>query len=162
MEEPPGVATYKLLYVLSRSRAVRHEQVVASFLDYANDPMVVRLALQTLCTFWGETARYLNDVCRFAAGVEWDYFGDVRQVALSAAGEYLRIQQNCELFRIVYDACINSSIGDVEERVALEALARALGRPLADSLNKSRLEEWRSELHAEGLSWLKANCESEK
>lgn len=159
--EMSGRSTYSLLYVLSRTRATRHEAIVASFLDHQDDPMVARLALQTLCSFWGYASRYLDYLRRFAMGVEWDYCGDVRQVAFSAAGEFLRENRDCELFRIVYSACSEAVPGDFEERVALEALARALGKPLAESLSAKQLEGWRPELLAQGSVWLELHCGNE-
>ena len=82
--EPLGEDTYGLLYVIARTRAVRHRKIVESFLDCAEDPMLARLAVQTLCTFWGEADRYREVLDRFIAGVAWDESGDVRDVALSA------------------------------------------------------------------------------
>ncbi|ADB30583.1 hypothetical protein Kfla_1482 [Kribbella flavida DSM 17836] len=151
-------STYDLLYVVSRARATRHQELVASFLDCADDPMLARLALQTLCSFWGLSAQYLDFIKRFVAGVDWDHFEDVRQVALSAAGEYLRENTDCELFRGVHGACVDSSSGSVGQRIALEALARALGKPMAESLDGKRLMELKPELLADGSAWLAANC----
>jgi hypothetical protein len=88
--DAPRSDLYRLLYVLARSKATQYEPLVAGFLGHREDPDVARLALQTLCTFWGLTERYKGQVHAFLEGVEWDYFGDVRQVAMAAAGEYLR------------------------------------------------------------------------
>ncbi|KJK49699.1 hypothetical protein UK23_13225 [Lentzea aerocolonigenes] len=82
--EPLDEDTYSLLYVIARTRATRHRRIVESFLDCSEDPMLARLAVQTLCTFWGEADRYRDVLDRFIAGVEWDEDGDVRDVALSA------------------------------------------------------------------------------
>ena len=91
-----GSDTSQLLYVLARSGARSYEDLVASFVECREDPMVARLALQTLCTFWGLTGRYRDTVARFLKGVEWDYLGDVRQVAITAAGEFLAENQDCD------------------------------------------------------------------
>lgn len=86
--EPIGESTYGLLYVISRTRATRHRTVVESFLDCSEDPMLARLAVQTLCAFWDEADRYLDVLRRFSAGVEWDHDGDVRDVAVTALAKH--------------------------------------------------------------------------
>lgn len=85
-----GPRAYAWLYVIARSSATQYEQLVASYLDHEEDPMPARLALQTLCTFWGFADRYVDQLERFPGDVEWDHFGDVRLIAISASGEYLR------------------------------------------------------------------------
>lgn len=157
---PVDDETYSLLYVISRTRATRHRDVVESFLDHSADPMLARLAVQTLCTFWGEAARYLGVLNRYIAGVEWDGCDDVRDVALSAAGEYLRENRDCELFRTVHLACLGAAAGDVTELAAFGALARALGRPQAGLMSGKYLALSKPELLAEASSWLDEHCQA--
>lgn len=77
---------YSLLYVLARSFATEHEELVAGFLDHRDDPTLARLALQTLCSSWELGEKYADEMRRFIDGVPWDHLGDVRPVAISAAG----------------------------------------------------------------------------
>ncbi|TDD58167.1 hypothetical protein E1263_20265 [Kribbella antibiotica] len=158
--EAPGESTYRLLYVVGRTGATRHESLVASFLDCQEDPMLARLALQTLCTFWGKSDQYLSDLRRFVAGVDWDTDGDVQQVALSAAGEYLRHNRDRTLFQSVFNACTKALGGEVDQRVALAALARALGTPQAE-LSTSYLKRSRPQLLIQAASWLDSHSPDE-
>jgi hypothetical protein len=123
-----GVDTYHLLYIVGRSFQAHEEELVASYLECSEDPMLARLALQILCDQWNKTEKYLNEVRRFAAGVVWDSQDDVRQVAISIAGEYLRAHDEAQLFELL----LSISEGPADEYSALpgfavEALARALG-----------------------------------
>lgn len=156
--EAPGESTYDLLYVLSRTRATRYESTVASF----SITQKIRWLLGSRCKHCvpsgGQTSRYLSEVRRFVVGVDWDDCGDVRQVALSAAGEFLRDNRDCGLLQAVYNACSEANVGGVDERTALEALARALGTPLSESLSAEYLEAQRPELLAQGASWLESQC----
>lgn len=128
-----GSDTYRLLYVIVRSGARKYEGLVSDYLYYREDPMVARLALQALCVFWGLGHKYLNVMEDFLRGVDWDYLGDVQGVAITAAGEYLRDHNSypllAELFRLAQD-------GDdsVRQRIAIEALARAVGETMEASL----------------------------
>lgn len=123
---------YRLLYVLARSTATEHEELVASFLS-AGDPELARLALQTLCTFWGRTESYVDFVRAFLAGVSWDS-GDVRQIAISVAGEHLRTHTDTGMLARLLELAYQENHDEVERRVALEALATALGDPVAETL----------------------------
>jgi hypothetical protein len=134
---------YDLLYVIGRSSATEHEELVAGFLR-AGDPELAKLALQTLCTFWGLTESYLDSVRTFLDGVSWDPSGDVRLIASSAAGEYLRDHADTGLLARLVELAQPGNDDPVQRRTALEALARALGDPLGESLRAGgeKREEW--------------------
>ncbi|MDH2429167.1 hypothetical protein [Sphaerisporangium sp. TRM90804] len=123
---PPPDEVYRLLYVIARSRAQSYERLVPGFLWHREDPTVARLALQTLCAFWGKGEQYLHELRLFVKGVDWDSDDDVKGVAVSAAGELLRKITDCELLNSLIDEA-TSFDDDVNRRVAIEALARALG-----------------------------------
>lgn len=125
--------TYRLLYVLSRSRATEHEELVAGFLR-SGEPELARLALQTLCTFWGLAESYMDELRAFLDGVDWDSWGDVRQIAISAAGDHLRTHTDTAMFARLLELAYPDNTDEVERRVALEALATALGDPVAETL----------------------------
>jgi hypothetical protein len=72
---------------------------VASFLECRKDRFVARRALEILCSFWDLTDRYVDQVERFLKGVEWDNEGDVRQVAITSVGGFLRERRHCELLK---------------------------------------------------------------
>ncbi len=124
---------YGLLYVLGRSSATEYEELVASFLR-SGDPELAKLALQTLCTFWGLTESYVDEVRTFLDGVEWDLLGEIRLIAISAAGDYLRTHTDTAMFARLLELAYPDNTDEVERRVALEALATALGDPVAETL----------------------------
>ena len=146
-----GEQTYDLLYVISRSCAVEKEPLVSGFLDHEDDPMVARLALQTLCSFWGLTDRYLEELQTFLAGVSWDVMGDVREVAISAAGDYLRDHQHPELLSKLLLIADPANEAAVERRIAVEALAQAMGESTEQAIAADKgartWEQW-----AEGIT----------
>ncbi|MGY6653689.1 hypothetical protein ACXIZN_16095 [Amycolatopsis sp. TRM77291] len=139
--------TYRLLYIVGRSSATEHEDLVASFLT-GGDPELARLALQTLCTFWGLTETYLDSIRIFLRGVSWDHIGEVRHVAASIAGEYLRDHADTGLLTRLIELAHPGNDDPVERRIVLEALARALGDPIQETLRaggKDR-ESWSAQV----------------
>jgi hypothetical protein len=130
-----GADTYSLLYVLGRSQARTYEGLVAGSLEYRIDPMVARLALQILCRFWGLTDKYHEKVLTFLKGVDWDCDGDVRQIAISATGEFLTANRDCVLLDQLLRLGGPANDDEIERRIAIEAIARAVGVPLKEALN---------------------------
>ncbi|GGP49433.1 hypothetical protein [Saccharothrix coeruleofusca] len=124
-----GQRAYDWLYVIARASATQYEQLVASYLDHEEDPMLARLALQTLCTFWGFADRYTDQLERFLGEVEWDHLGDVRLIAISASGEYLRENVHSGLLRRLLELADHNGDSTMQPRFALEAVARALDDP---------------------------------
>ena len=122
-----GAETYRLLYVLGRSRAYQYENLVAAFLDYREDPMVARLALQILCNFWARARQYRDAIARFLDGADWDALGDVRQIAISAAGELLSASRDCGLLARLIRLSDPAHDDELERRIAVEAIARSTG-----------------------------------
>lgn len=51
-EQNSPEATGDLLYIVGRSFAIEQEDLVASFLQRPDDPMLSRLALMILCDWW--------------------------------------------------------------------------------------------------------------
>jgi hypothetical protein len=128
----PETDPFTLLDILGHAFAFQYRELVERFLECEDDPMLARLALQILCGYWGNTDQYLEEVLRFMRGRPWDQEEDVRQIAISEAGEYLR--SNTEprfLHELIY---IFES--EDEERSMREgayfALARAVGRDWKD------------------------------
>jgi len=127
-----GSEAYSLLYVLGRSEATGYEELVAGFLR-SGDPELARLALQVLCTFWGLTESYVDEVRRFLGDVDWDADGWVRQIAISVAGAHLRAHTDTGMLARLLELAATGN-GAVERRIALEALSTALGDPVAETL----------------------------
>ncbi|MET7668636.1 hypothetical protein [Micromonospora luteifusca] len=155
-----GESTYQLLYVLGRTSDTRHEPMVAKLLDRSDDPMVSRLALQTLCQFWGFTGRYVDAVERFLDGVEWDDFDDVKDIAISIAGDYLASNRQCGMLRRLL-AIAGDSTG-VQHRITIEALAVAMGEPVGSAINADKgdtpWQVWADEVVSRAEGRQRAEC----
>jgi hypothetical protein len=128
----PEADRFTLLDILGHAFAVPYRELVERFLECEEDPMLARLAPQILCGYWGNTDQYREEVLRFMRGVPWDEDEDVRQIAISEAGEYLR--SNAEP-RFLHEL-ISIFESEDEERSMREgayfALARAMGRDWKD------------------------------
>lgn len=128
---------YTLIYILGRAEAVRCKKLIEPFLNHPDDPMVSKIALQSLCTYWDLTEEYLDELKMFINGVEWDDFDDVRIQAISIAGEYLRSAKNPELLQTLIDLFENIETSpdlknaenpELVRSCAYLAIGRAMGR----------------------------------
>lgn len=127
-----------LLLTLGRALATRHRELVESFLVSPEDPMLARAALEVLCDDWDMASQYLTYVAAFIEGVEWDEEGEVRGMAFSRAGEYLRDQDNPELLRLLLRAFDDPDEDPHFRGDAYFALARAVGRDWDDLPSAAR------------------------
>lgn len=154
---------YQLLYALARAGNREYEDLIAGYLDYRRDPQVAALAVSSLCTQWGLTRRYRDHVVAALRGLEWDAMDEVRQAASTAAGEYLRLAEDCEILREL----INLAQGDWEDldrRFAIEALARSLGESHSQAVfpaEASAAESWANHIRQQSIDRMRRDCESE-
>jgi hypothetical protein len=92
---------------------------------------------------------------RFIDGVDWDDFGEVRQVAISSAGYYLRDHRRGELLSGLLKRAALDNDDALERRFAIEAIATALGYPIVETLKgKEPWEQWAAEVLAQGQTRL--------
>lgn len=122
---------YKQVYILGRSFARRHENLLADHLVYPANPEVSATALGMLCAQWKLGRKYRVYILAGLSGLDWDTDGDVRTRAISAAGEYLRDNGDHEVLTDLI--AVAESNGALESRFAWESIARALG----DSYNEA-------------------------
>ncbi len=154
--EKAGRDPYTLIHILGRSGAIRYRGLVERFLDCRSDPMLVRLALQVLCSHWNLAAEYEDALVRFAEGVDWDGEEEVRLVALSAAGELLRHGQSERLKHLLARVFTDSSASQMARQAAYFALARASGKAWRDLPPASRVLDLETETDPEVVSWAMA------
>ncbi len=116
-----------------------YRELIERFIDYPTQPWVSVQALNTLCTDWDLTAEYLPKVKEFIKGVDWDESDEVRLIALSIAGEYLRKTFEKELLQLLISFFEDLGKNDTfqEKRdyaraflqsCAYQNLARAMGK----------------------------------
>ena len=134
-----GADPYVLLLALGRAMATQHRAIVESFLHEHRDPMLVRLALQVLCKFWGETSSHLERVRELLVPQPWDVDGDARQMAISVAGEYLRGARDRQLLESLLTIVTSDSEDEVTRSDAYLSVARAMGRSWDELPRISRL-----------------------
>ncbi len=123
---------YTLLHILGKGGSPAFRAIVEPFLDWKEDPMLARLALQILCNYWDLTDQYIERVRQFVRGVAWDVDEDVRLAAISVAGEYLRTGSAPEILSDLLRILENSDERAIIREAAYTALARAVGRDWAE------------------------------
>jgi hypothetical protein len=125
---------YDALFILGRVGDQTYASVVEPFVDERDDPMLARLAVQILCSWWGLGAHYLDRLGAFVAGDPWDLEsgGFVQSVAVSASGEVLRQTQDGPLLRALLEPFDRDESGDDLRREAYAALLRASGKEPRD------------------------------
>lgn len=138
---------YDLLLVIGETNSTQYRRVVEGYLDFPDDPMLSRLAIEILCGWWGTPEPYRDHVLRFVAGVDWDVAdgGYVRQVATSAAGEYLRTREDPRLMRALIDLLADGEAPLLDRAVAYEAIQRAVGKGYAE-IPRSHRGDWHQHL----------------
>jgi hypothetical protein len=118
---------YTLIHILGCARATQYEKLVQRFLNSPSDPTVARIALQTLCNYWGKAGNYRAEVLAFLRGIAWDVDDEARLAALSIAGEFLRISFEGSLLEEVIRVWENEKHSPIVRQAAYFALSRARG-----------------------------------
>lgn len=127
---------YTLIHILGRAKAIEYQKLIEPFLIYPNNPNISKITLQSLCTYWNLTSQYLDELKMFIQGVEWDDLDDVRLIAISIAGEYLRMNTDKELLNLLlalFENQENNIVRAAENTLLIQscaysAIARAMGR----------------------------------
>lgn len=88
---------YTLIHILGKAEAKQHKKLIENFLHYPTDPMISKIALQTLCNFWNYHSDYLNEIKQLIRGVGWDDDQQIRIIAISAAENFLNHSRDKEL-----------------------------------------------------------------
>ena len=131
-DEHTQADTYTLIHILGRSGDRRYESLIAQYLESAADPMLARVAVIALSQWLGLAATYRDALIAFARGVPWDSEDDVKQVALSSLGEYLRTVDDDEVVAVLLACAENVRERDLLREDAVRALARGFGTPHSD------------------------------
>lgn len=126
---------YTLIHILGRAKAIGYQKLIEPFLIYPNNPNISKITLQSLCTYWNLTPQYLDELKMFIQGAEWDDFDDVRLIAISIAGEFLRTNNDKELLNLLialFENQENSQIRPAENTLLIQscaysAISRAMG-----------------------------------
>ena len=123
---------HEQLVALGKDSTRRYRDLVEHFAQRERDPTLAALALQILCSMWGDTGRYLRVVEQYVAGVPWDADDEVRSTALTIAGEYLRDAQEPTLLGRLVGIVDDEDEHELVRTDAYVALARAMGQEWDD------------------------------
>lgn len=143
-------ALYTLIHILGRAEAIKYRSKIEPFLDYPENPLISQIALKSLCTYWGLTEEYLEELKMFINGVEWDDFDDVRISAIGIAGEYLRLSLDPDLLHTLINLFenlkTNTLINNADNTqlvrsCAYYAIARAMGKDYDQIPNTKKIME---------------------
>lgn len=132
-----GRDLYRLLYAVARAGGPAYESLVASYLIYPEDPEVSALAVQVLTGHWRVGAKYSKTILELLGSADWDLSDDAFMAALSGAGEILHDGFDAELLHALLKLAEEGrgEYGDdLMQRLAVEAIARALGASHAESM----------------------------
>ena len=107
--------SYRLIELLGESRDLGQRQKLESLLNCEIDPYLSAIALRILCQDWGLGTEYNQLLKKFIIGVPWDYSNELRDAAISAAGDSLYDKDDPillqELLRLYDDAAIKTHSG---------------------------------------------------
>lgn len=118
---------YTLLHILGKAGAIQHRVLLEQFLNYPKDPMISKIALQSLCDYWGLYRYYLEQIKAFIRGVEWDDGEQVKIIALSAAGTYIQESGDKSFLKVLLDVYDNEKEDDLNRSFAYEVITRTMG-----------------------------------
>lgn len=129
---------YENLLTIGRGSEYSYRSVVERYLDYPQDPMVTRLAVQILCRYWGLTHEYVDRLEGFIKGVSWDDDGDIRTMAISCCDRLIAQPKYKNILKMIIDIFESSEETQVDRQAAYEALAIAFGVNINDIPSPAR------------------------
>lgn len=129
---------YEALLVIGRANAKQHRSLVDRYLQYREDPMLARLALQVLCRYWGLAAEYQEALEQFVRKVDWDEDDDVRLMAIDCAGPFLAENKAPRLLSLLLQVFHDDSERQIVREAAYCSLALAAGKRLEELPAASR------------------------
>ncbi len=118
---------YTLLHILGRAEAKQHRVLMEKFLYYPDDPMISRIALKSLCDYWGLTKNYLDVLKCFIVGVKWDEDQIVRLIAISIAGTYMHESEDPAFLKLLLEIFDNENEENSIRSTVYDAIARGMG-----------------------------------
>lgn len=126
LDEPqPSRTLYTLVHIVARGRPDGGEEVLTRFMNYVEDPQVAALALNALGGQWRCFDLVRDQTVAALRGLHWDVMDEMRDAAITVAGEYLRDRRDPEMLDLLLTLAVDAD--RFEQRHRLHALGRALG-----------------------------------
>lgn len=123
---------YELLLILGRAEAKQFKSTVEEYLNRYDDPMLVRLALQILCRYWGFAYEYKDLIANYLKLNEWDQDGDVRLMAIGCVTEVFKKGEDQLLLHEVFNIFRNIENDGLTRGTAYKTLAIISGMDIKD------------------------------
>ncbi|MFF3312813.1 hypothetical protein [Streptomyces sp. NPDC002952] len=130
-----GRELYQRLYAVARAGGPEYEPLIAAHLIYPEDPEVSALAVQVLTAHWKVGMKYRRQILELLGSPERDTSDDAFLAAVSGAGAILHDGFDTELLGTLLKLAEEGRgecNDDLVQRLAVEALARALGASHAE------------------------------
>ena len=153
---PPEANRYRMLYILGRSFAFQHEDFFARFLEHREEPQLAKLALEILCQQWGKSEKYLKYIEHYILGDPWDEYEDVRFIAISSAGSYLRDNKDNTFAISLLEILTSPNEEKLTREVAYSALEKAYGMDMQDISTFKTDFDLDHDMDPELLEWAEA------
>jgi hypothetical protein len=124
--------SYRLVELLGESRDFGQRQKLESLLHCELDPYLSAIALRVLCQDWGLATEYNQLLKKFIIGVPWDDTNELRDAALSAAGDSLYDKEDPRLLQEIVRVYDNASTDDELRGFAFRSIWLAAKRDLRE------------------------------
>jgi hypothetical protein len=157
-----GEYLYEQLHILGHSLHYEYEDLVASYLVYKKDPMISGIAIEVLCGYWHKTKKYLDYIKQFVKKVDWDEADDIRIIAISFAGVYLRENSDKELLKSLLDIFNNSDEKSVVRECAYRAIMIACGKNWKELPSVVKDLDFNKDVDKEIIEWAERQVEDVK
>lgn len=132
---------YTLVHIVARGHPEGGEEVLARFMGYSDDPQVAALALSALGGQWRCFDLVHDQTVAALRGLPWDVMDEVRDAAVTVAGEYLRERRDPEMLDLLLVLVVDAD--RFEQGHRLHALGRALGASDVELAERARdFGEW--------------------
>jgi hypothetical protein len=99
-ENLPPLTTANLILRLGRTGDTKYEGIIRPFLDL-HDPDIAAAALRSLVRHFDRVAEHGAKLKEFVRGVAWDIDGGLRLEAIQLSSDFLQLQKDPELARLI-------------------------------------------------------------
>jgi hypothetical protein len=111
-------------------------ELVEKFIVYPPFPVISATALQVLCIVWELTEHYLDKIKSYMGGESWDKNGDVKIMAMSIAGSYVKKTHDGDCLKLLLEIFDNKNEKKFDRQIAYRSIARGFGFEIINNEEK--------------------------